>query len=380
MVQSATFLITPKIIAGADVLGSIGQQLANLGKKPLILMGSASLKRNGTFEKIKIAVGGEYAVFENIPSDPDIQTVTAGLDIYRKNGCDYLLAAGGGSVLDASKAIALLAANGGSITDYEFAPPLHKCPPVVAIPTTAGTGSEVTKWCIITDSERKRKMAIGHEYLMPVMAVLDPELTLSMPRGITAATGMDALTHAIEAYLSDKANSLSDIWGLKAIALLTGNILSATYNPTNIDARAGMLYGQMFAGVAFNNSSVALVHAMSRPLGAYYGIPHGEANAMLLPAVLEYNRIVSANRYRDIAEVMGLEIAGKNLNDIAKDVVEYISELFLNLPLRSKLSDFGVSPDDIPKMAKDAHENSSAKLNPRKTLQEEVISIYRSIY
>ncbi len=378
--HNVTFLTTPKIIVGVDVIDSMGQQLLALGKKPLILIGSGSLRQNGTFDRITAAIGDNYAVFEDIPSDPTIQTVNAGLEIYRQNGCDYLVAAGGGSVLDASKAIALLAANGGSITDYEFASPLHSCPPVVAIPTTAGTGSEVTKWTIITDSERRRKMAIGHEYLMPVMAVLDPGITVSMPRRITAATGMDALTHAIEAYISDKANFMADIWALKAIQLLTKNILPATYNPTNIDARAGMLYGQMFAGLAFNNSSVALVHAMSRPLGAYYGIPHGEANAVLLPAVLEYNRRVSANRYQDIAEVIGLEIVGRNVHDIAKCFVEYIAELFSNLPLRSTLRDFGVSQEDIPKMAKDAHENSSAKLNPRKTLPEEVVSLYRSIY
>jgi 1,3-propanediol dehydrogenase/alcohol dehydrogenase len=378
--QNTIFLTTPKIVVGIDVIDSIGQHLSTLGNKPLILMGSGSLRQNGTFDRIKAAVGGNYAVFENIPSDPTIQTVNAGLEAYRRNSCDYLIAAGGGSVLDAAKAVALLAANGGSITEYEFASPLHKCPPVVAIPTTAGTGSEVTKWSIITDIERKRKMAIGHEYLMPAMAVLDPGITVSMPRSITAATGMDALTHAIEAYISDKANLMADIWALKAIDLLTKNILPATYNPTNITGRAGMLYGQMFAGLAFNNSSVALVHAMSRPLGAYYSIPHGEANAMLLPAVLEYNRRVSANRYRDIAEVIGLKIVGQNVNDIAKCFVEYIAELFSNLPLQSKLRDFSVSQEDIPKMAKDAHENSSAKLNPRKTLQEEVISIYRSIY
>jgi 1,3-propanediol dehydrogenase/alcohol dehydrogenase len=319
-------------------------------------------------------------VFENIPSDPDIQTVEAGLASYTDNACDYLVAAGGGSVLDAAKAIALLAANGGSIADYEFAPPVHRCPPVVAIPTTAGTGSEVTKWTIITDTERKKKMAIGHEFLMPAMAVLDPSITVMMPRTVTAATGMDALTHAIEAYLSDKANIIADIWALKAIALLTQNILPATYNPVNIDARAGMLYGQMFAGIAFNNSSVALVHAMSRPLGAYYGIAHGEANAMLLPAVLEFNRQASAGRYVDIAAAIGLETAGRNAGDIAKDVVGFVAELFASLPLKSRLRDFNVSETDIAKMAKDAHENASAKCNPRKTLQEEVIALYRSIY
>jgi 1,3-propanediol dehydrogenase/alcohol dehydrogenase len=367
-------------VAGNGAIETIGKDVAGLGRKPLILIGSGSLKRNGTFDRLAAAIGAEYAVFENVASDPDVQTVNAGLEAYRQNGCDYIVAAGGGSVLDAAKAIALLAANGGSITDYEFTPPLYTCPPVVAIPTTAGTGSEVTKWSIITDPDRKKKMAIGHEYLMPAMAVLDPEITLSMSREVTAATGMDALTHAIEAYISDKANIITEVWSLKAIALLTKNILTATYNPTNIDARAGMLYGQMFAGIAFNNSSVALVHAMSRPLGAYYGIPHGEANAMLLPAVLAFNRLACADRYRAIAEAIGLETENRNNDDIAKSVVAYISELFGNLPLKSSLREFGVSQDDIPKMAKDAYVNASARLNPRKALEAEVISLYQSIF
>jgi alcohol dehydrogenase class IV len=379
-VHGAIFLSTPKIIAGMGVIDSFGQHLSGFGEKPLILIGSGSLKRNGTFDRLTASVGGHYAVFENIPSDPDIPTVNAGLEAYQKNGCDYLIAAGGGSVLDASKAIALLAGNGGSIADYEFAPPQRRCPPIVAIPTTAGTGSEVTRFTIITDSERKRKMAIGHEYLMPSMAVLDPELTVSMPRAVTAATGMDALTHAIEAYISDKATIITDLWALKAIALLTKNILVATYNPTHVEARAGMLYGQLFAGIAFNNSSVALVHAMSRPLGAYYGIPHGEANAMLLPAVMEYNKKVSAARFKDMAETIGLETAGKSPDAIAETFVSYLTELFSSLPLKGKLRDFGVLEADISQMAKDAHENASAKVNPRKTLQNEVVSIYRSIY
>lgn len=378
--QSTTFLTTPKIIAGVDALNSLNEHLAILGNKPLILIGSGSIKRNGTFGRIEAAVGSDYAIFENIPSDPDIQTVDAGLAVYKKESCDYLIAAGGGSVLDASKAIALLAANGGSVSDYEFKPPMHKCPPIVAIPTTAGTGSEVTKWSIITDNEHKKKMAIGHEYLMPAVAVLDPGITVSMPRNITAATGMDALTHAIEAYISDRANSLSDIWALKAIELLTKNILKATYNPTDLDARTAMLYGQMYAGIAFNNSAVGLVHSMSRPLGAYYGIPHGEANAMLLPAILEYNLMVSADKYCDIAAVIGLETTGMDRNEVAERLVEFIAELFYKLPLKSRLSEFSVANEDISKMAKAAHENASAKVNPRKTLQDEVISIYRSIY
>jgi 1,3-propanediol dehydrogenase/alcohol dehydrogenase len=380
VVQSAAFLSVPKIIYGIDAIDSIGTHLSSYGEKPLIMIGSGSARINGTFDRLLAAIAGEHAIFSNIPSDPDVQTVNAGLDAFVQNECDYLIAVGGGSVLDAAKAVALLAANGGVIADYEFTPPKHMCPPLIAIPTTAGTGSEVTKWSIITDSVRKKKMAIGHEYLMPVMAVLDPGITLSMPQCVTAATGMDALTHAIEAYISDKANLITDMWSLKAIALLTKNILSATYNPTNLEARSGMLYGQLFAGIAFNNSSVALVHAMSRPLGAYYGIPHGEANAMLLPAVMEYNRSISAIRYRGIADAIGLEITGSSLDDTAKAVVAYISELFASLPLKSRLSEFGVLEEDIVKMARDAHENASAKLNPRKPLQDEVISIYRSIY
>lgn len=377
--ENITFLSVTKIIAGSKAIESVGKEMAALGTKPLIIIGSGSIKKNGTFYRLIEGIKS-YAVFENVPSDPDIETVNAGRDAYIASGCDSIVAAGGGSVLDAAKAISLLAANGGSITDYEFTSPVHKCPPIVAIPTTAGTGSEVTKWSIITDPVLKKKMAIGHEYLMPAMVVLDPMLTVSMPRSVTAATGMDALTHAIEAFISDKNNPIADIWSLKAIKMLTGNIRAATYNPTDLKARTEMLLGQMYAGMAFNNSSVALVHAMSRPLGAYYGIAHGEANAILLGAVLEFNRLACTDKYQAIAEAVGIHTDHKTSGEIAKSVVSYIAELFADLPLKKKLREFNVAEEDIPKMAKDAYVNGSAKVNPRKALESEVISIYQSIY
>ena len=380
IVQNAALLSVPKIIAGSNAIETLGKEIVGIGRKPLLIIGSGSIKQNGTFDRLAAGLGANYALFENVPSDPDIETVNAGLTVYRTNDCDCIVAVGGGSVLDAAKAIGLLATNPGKITDYEFTPPKYKCPPIMAIPTTAGTGSEVTKWSIITDPVLKKKMAIGHEYLMPTMVVLDPILTISMPREVTAATGMDALTHAIEAFISDKATPLSELWSLKAISMLTKNILTATYNPTDIHARTEMLLGQMYAGVAFNNSSVALVHAMSRPLGAYYGIGHGEANAMLLATVLDFNRLACTDRYKPIAEAVGIRTENKDRDYIAKSLVSYVAELFSELPLKSKLRQFEVSVDDIPKMAKDAYVNASAKVNPRKALESEVISIYKSIY
>ncbi len=372
--ETAMFLCTPKVMHGVGVLSEIAPQLALLGKKPMILIGGGSFRRSGALEALLASVQGDYALFEGVPSDPDVATVEASAKAYVAAGCDYLIAAGGGSVLDAAKAAGLLIANGGDIADYETAVPQKASPPLVAIPTTAGTGSEVTKWTIITDPARKKKMAIGHESLMPALAVLDPELTLSMPPSVTAATGMDALTHAIEAYLSDKATPLSDVWSLAAIKLIAKNLLIAAEEPQNNAARGAMLLGQFCAGLAFNNSSVALVHAMSRPLGAYYGVPHGEANAMLLPIVLEYNQGERQERYAAMAEAM--EIGETE----AAAVVRYVAGLLERLPLKKRLSDYGVQEEDLPKMARDAYNNGSAKVNPRKPLEMEVFALYKSIY
>jgi 1,3-propanediol dehydrogenase/alcohol dehydrogenase len=376
----ANFLTTPKIIYGTNSIDNLSEHLKLLGQKPLLVIGSGSVKRNGTYERITEQIPYDYVVFENVYSDPDVESVEAGVKEYGINKCDYVIAVGGGSVLDAAKAIALLVSNGGKITDYEFSAPKQKCPPIVAIPTTAGTGSEVTKFTIITDNQTKKKMAIGHEYMMPTIAVLDPTLTLTTPACVTAATGMDALTHAIEAYISDKRNFISDIFALKAIKLITQNIQIATYNPTNLLARENMLYGQMLAGLAFNNSSVALVHAMSRPLGAYYGIAHGEANAMLLTTVLEFNKVVCFERYKEIAEYLNIPIQNKTDYEIADEFVSYITNIYESLPLRKKLTEFGVKEKDIPLMANTAYENGSAKVNPRKPLYDEVVNIYKTIH
>ena len=372
--DTSLFLCTPKVLYGEGSLHNLAPQLALLGKKPLVLIGGGSFRRSGALEVLLASLPGDYGLFEGIPSDPDVATVELGAQEYRRSSCDYLIAAGGGSVLDAAKAIGLLAANGGRIEDYEAKMPEKAIPPLVAIPTTAGTGSEVTKWTIITDPKRKKKMAIGHEYLMPALAVLDASLTSSMPPTVTAATGMDALTHAMEAYLSDKATLLSDIWSLKAIGLLAGNLLIAAAEPQNSKAREAMLLGQFYAGLAFNNASVALVHAMSRPLGAYYGVPHGEANAMLLPTVLEYNSCVKKDRYADMAKEIGLG------SEEPSALVAYVSELLAKLPLKKSLREYGVQEEGLAQMAKDAYENGSAKVNPRKPLEAEVLALYKSIY
>lgn len=372
--ETAMFLCTPKVLHGEGALRLIAPQLERIGKKPMLLSGGGSLRRSGALEVLINSIPGEYELFEGIPSDPDVVTVEKGALAYITAGCDYLIAAGGGSVLDAAKAIGLLAANGGNIAAYETEVPATASPPLVAIPTTAGTGSEVTKWTIITDPTRKKKMAIGHESLMPVLAVLDPELTISMPPSVTAATGMDALTHAMEAYVSDKATILSDLWSLKAIELIAKNLRVATEEPHNLEARSAMLLGQFCAGLAFNNSSVALVHAMSRPLGAYYGVPHGEANAMLLPTVLAYNQDAKTERYAAMAEAMGLGAAKPEA------VVRHVTALLDGLPLKKKLSDYGVQEEDLPKMARDAYVNGSAKVNPRKPLEADVLALYKSIY
>ncbi len=228
----------------------------------------------------------QFAVYDTVATEPTVDYVKEGLKVYKENGCDFLIAVGGGSPIDTAKAIAIMVTNPGSIEDYNG---LGKIPkegaPLIAIPTTAGTGSEVTQFTIITDTKTDVKMLIGSPFIMPKVAIVDPLLTLSCPRGSTAAVGIDALTHAIEAYVSVKAQPMSDIFCLSAIELISGNLRQAWANGNNVEAREKTMLGAFQAGIAFSNASVALVHGMSRPIGAYFHVAHGASNAALLGVV-----------------------------------------------------------------------------------------------
>ena len=383
MMEQTIFRCPKVIIKGKDTLLKVGEEASKYGQRVMIVTGKSSTKKSGALDKVCHALiekNLSYIVFDEVESDPSVDTVMKGATLCKDEKIEVIVAIGGGSPLDAAKGIAIVATNGGNIRDYEKQSLSQSALPIVAIPTTAGTGSEVTRFTVITDTETKVKMLIAADSIVPHTAILDPMLTLTMPKDVTAATGMDALTHAIEAYISKVATPMSDIFALKAIELIVANLIPAVCNPGNIEARANMLYGQMYAGLAFSNASVALVHAMSRPLGAHFGVPHGVANAILLPSVMNYNRCSCIGKMKDIAKAMGEVVDGLSTRDASYSVLQVIDDLFAETGLKGRLSMYDIPEEKLGQLAEDAYNSGSRLNNPRLATQEEILAIYQSIY
>ena len=368
-----------RIIFGWNSVEQVGAEALKFGSKALLVTGRNSSRANGSLDAVRTslqAAGVAATLFCEVDSDPCVQTITAGAARARECGADAIIALGGGSPLDAGKAIGLMALQDGTIVDYEKSSPLRPGLPVIAISTTAGTGSEVTKFVVITDAERKIKMLINSPFLIPQVAILDPRLTLSIPPTFTAGPGMDALTHAIEAFQSSLATPTTDIFALSAIRLIGGNLVKATLNGDNVSARTAMLLGQLHAGLAFGNASVALVHAMSRPLGAHFGIPHGQANAILLPWVMEYNRPACPEKFVRIAEALGGNVNSLPLKEASQFAVDAVRDIYAATGLPLTLAELGVSDAAVPTLASDASQSGSVLFNPRKPTLKEIERLY----
>ena len=387
MLSARTFRLPPVLITGAGASAQVGEEIGKLKVKKALIVTDQVLARLGALDGVKQTLQQSrmpFAVFDAIFTEPTADFVREGLKAYRENRCDFLLAFGGGSAIDTAKAMAVMATNTGSIEDYQG---LGKIPrkgaPLIAVPTTAGTGSEVTPFTIITDTERDVKMLIGSPFLTPDVAIVDPLLTLSMPRSLTAATGIDALTHAIEAYVSVKAQPMSDIFCLSAIELIAGNLKQAWTDGTNIEAREKTMLGALQAGIAFGNSSVALVHGMARPIGAYFHVPHGASNAALLGMVMEFSLSGNPARYARIAQAMGEDISGLDDMAAARRGVAAVQKLIKDIKV-SSLRELGVDREKLeelaPRMAEDALASGSPANNPRPATKEEIIELYKLAY
>ena len=370
-----------RLLFGWGSVGKTGEEAMRYGTKALIVSGKTSSRASGALDAVCASLksaGISVTLFCEVESDPSVHTVTVGATLARDSGADIVIALGGGSPLDAAKAISVMATHSGNIVDYEKTALTRKGIPVIAIPTTAGTGSEVTKFVVITDTDRKVKMLISSPFLIPRVALLDPQLTLSIPPAFTAGPGMDALTHAIEAFQSSLAAPTTDVFALSAIRLIGGNLVKATLNGANVEARTAMLLGQMHAGLAFGNASVALVHAMSRPLGAHFGIPHGQANAILLPWVMEYNRPACPEKFVRIAEALGCDVQGLPLKEASRLAVTTVREIYADTGLPLTLAELGVPAESLPQLAQDASQSDSVLFNPRKPTLSEIEQLYHS--
>lgn len=327
----------------------------------------------------------KYVVFDETIPNPTDNNVAAGVDVYKKEACDSLITLGGGSSHDCGKGVGLVIANGGTIHDYEGVDMSTKpMPPYVAVNTTAGTASEMTRFCIITDTSRKVKMAIVDWRCTPGIALDDPLLMMGMPPALTAATGMDALTHAVEAYVSTIATPMTDSAAEKAIELIATHLRPAVANGQDIVAREGMCYAQYLAGMAFNNASLGHVHAMAHQLGGFYDLPHGECNAILLPHVSRFNLIAKMDRFVKIAQLMGEDITGLSPRAAAELALSAIQKLSTDIGIPAGLVELGkrygkdVKAEDIDTMTGNAQKDACGMTNPRTPSDDDVKDIYKA--
>ncbi|MCG6905609.1 MAG: iron-containing alcohol dehydrogenase [Desulfobacteraceae bacterium] len=377
------FFIPTVTLMGIGAYKEIGNQIKTLGGKKPFICTDKGVQDAGivdqVLEVIKQDAGVDSVVYSGTQPNPTDNNVHEGLKLYQDKGCDLIISLGGGSSHDCGKGIGIVATNGGSIRDYEGVDKSTKnMPPFIAVNTTAGTASEMTRFCIITDTSRKVKMAIVDWRVTPNVAIDDPLLMMGMPPGLTAATGMDALTHAVEAYVSTAATPVTDACALQAISLVASSLRAAVANGNDMEARDKMCYAQYLAGMAFNNASLGHVHAMAHQLGGFYDLPHGVCNAILLPHVSRFNLIAKMDRFVDIAEAMGENTSGLSTRAAAELALSAIKTLSTDVGIPSGLTELGVKEQDLPTMAENAQKDACGLTNPRCPTLKDVIEIYRS--
>jgi alcohol dehydrogenase len=365
---------------GQGCVKEVGKRIKMLTGKKVLIVTDSFLGKTSMVDNVKKIIedaGLKSVIFDGAQPNPTDLNVQAGFCVFKEEKCDALVSLGGGSSHDCAKGIGLLAANGGKIQDFEgIDKSTNPFVPFVAVNTTAGTGSEMTRFCIITDTSRKVKMAIVDWRVTPGISINDPELMVGMPPALTAATGMDALTHAIEAYVSTTATPITDSAALMAIKLIAKYLPKAVANGTNMVARDKMAYAEFLGGMAFNNASLGYVHAMAHQLGGFYNLPHGVCNAILLPIVEQYNVLAYADRFRDIAEALGENIEGLSINDAAQVAIESIKKLSKAVGIPTGLAELGVNVKDFEIMSRNAKLDVCQFTNPRLATLEQVIDLY----
>jgi alcohol dehydrogenase class IV len=383
----ATVTMPRLLHIGAGAVGEVATVLGRLGVKSPLIVTDGFMVSSGTLAKVTDRLdraGLGWQVFSDTVPDPTDTVVEAGAAVIKAGDFDCLVALGGGSPIDTAKAISVLAANGGKMRDYKVPNEIPKAGlPVIAIPTTAGTGSEVTRFTVITDTERDEKMLIMGLACCPAAAIIDYELTFSMPWRLTADTGIDSLTHAIEAYVSKRASPFTDGVAKSAMALIAKNIRRACHEPSDARAREAMMLGATQAGMAFSNSSVCLVHGMSRPIGAFFHVPHGLSNAMLLPEITAFSAPAALERYGDCARAMGVAAEGEGNQSAVARLLDELRALNADLKVPSPRA-YGIDArryeELMPLMASQAIASGSPGNNPRVPTQDEIVALYKRVY
>jgi lactaldehyde reductase len=377
------FVLNETSYHGKGAINEIATEINARGFKKAFVCSDPDLIRFNVTKKVTDVLDANaiaYEIYSQIKPNPTIENVQTGVAAFKASGADCIVAIGGGSSIDTAKAIGII------ITNPEFAdvrslegvaPTKNKCVPIIAVPTTAGTAAEVTINYVITDAEKNRKMVCVDVHDIPVVAVVDPDMMASMPKGLTAATGMDALTHAIEGYITGGAWELSDMFHIKAIELIAKHLRGAVANTS--EGREGMALGQYVAGMGFSNVGLGIVHSMAHPLGALYDTPHGVANAIILPTVMEYNAPATGEKYRNIAKAMGVEgVDAMDLATARKAAIDAVKQLSADVGIPADLKAI-VKPEDVDFLSQSAFDDACRPGNPRATSVEEIKALYLSL-
>lgn len=377
------FVLNETSYHGKGAIQEIATEVKGRGFKKCFVCSDPDLIKFNVTKKVTDVLDAnsiDYEIYSKIKANPTVENVKTGVETFKASGADCIIAIGGGSSMDTAKAIGIIIKNPefADVVSLEgVAPTKNKCVPIIAVPTTAGTAAEVTINYVITDTKKNRKMVCVDVHDIPVVAVVDPDMMSSMPKGLTAATGMDALTHAIEGYITAGAWELSDMFHLKAIEIISKNLRGAVENTP--EGREGMALGQYIAGMGFSNVGLGIVHSMAHPLGAVYDTPHGVANAIILPTVMEYNAPATGEKYRNIAKAMGVTgVDDMSLDEARKAAVDAVKQLSQDVGIPENLKDI-VKPEDVDFLAQSAYDDACRPGNPRETSVEEIKELYLSL-
>lgn len=380
--STATFKTAHRLITGSQSSEQTATELKALGVNNPFVVTDKGVRQSGTLDLITRQLGSNFSVYDEVPAEPEVSVVESCATAFNKGKHDGVLAVGGGSAMDIAKVIAVFAGQEKPLSELfgEGNTPPRQLP-LLALPTTAGTGSEVTNIAILADTENQVKKGIVSDQLLPDVAIVSPEMTLSCPRGVTAASGVDALVHAIEAYLSNFASPITDALAIKAMSMIRVALPKVVANPQHLQAREQMATGSLLAGLAFGNAGVGAVHALAYPLGGRFHMAHGVSNALMLPYVMEWNKLACAQRFVDIARALGLYINAKTEAQISSEVVAYLHQLCADVGIPQGLKSFDIPRSALPELAAEAIKvERLLRNNPRVLTQSDIEKIYQAAY
>ncbi|WP_321421201.1 alcohol dehydrogenase-like regulatory protein ErcA [uncultured Methanobacterium sp.] len=374
--------VAPEFIFGSGARLLVGRYAKNFGARKVLIVTDPHILASGLADPVFDVLEDElidYVIYSDIKSNPTALQVMEGANFYLNENCNFIVAVGGGSAMDCAKAIGIVSSNKKEIYEFEGVDKVPiPSPPLICIPTTAGSAADVSQFAIITDSKRKLKMAIVSKAVVPDVALIDPETTLTMDKSLTIVTGFDVLSHAVEAFVSNASSPITDLHALEAIRLVASSLIPVSNDLSNIELRAKMMLSSLNAGLAFSNSSLGLVHAMAHSLGGFLDLPHGECNALLLDQVVKFNFEAESEKYKEIARALGLEIDRMSDKEIKTTLINGIRDLKLEAEVNYSLKDVGVTTSDIPELAGKAMNDACIITNPRRPTQKDVEEIFKN--